>query len=204
MPAGEWPDHLLGHPGVRVRVLAERVQLLLAAPAVAAGDRERHDHAVADLQVVHLRPDLDHLAHELVAQDVALLHRRDEAVVEVEVGAADRRRGDLDDGVAAVQDLRVRHVLDLDGALALPADRPHRAPPRDPAGDGAVELARCVVGCRPRPRRPTAPRFARPAGRGRRLVEGSNGTGAPAAGPGGASGGCWRPTARPRRSPSPA
>ena len=30
-----------------------------------------HDDAVADLEVVHAVPDLDHLAHELVAQDVA-------------------------------------------------------------------------------------------------------------------------------------
>ena len=61
---------------------------------------------------LHVRPDLDDLAHELVAEDVALLHRRDEAVVEVQVGAADRRRGDLHDGVAPVQDLRVGHLLD--------------------------------------------------------------------------------------------
>ena len=37
-------------------------------------------------------PDLDDFAHELVAEDVALLHRRHEAVVEVQVRAADRRR----------------------------------------------------------------------------------------------------------------
>jgi hypothetical protein len=37
---------------------------------------------------------LDDLAHELVAEDVAALHRRDEAVVEVQVRAADRRAGD--------------------------------------------------------------------------------------------------------------
>ena len=36
--------------------------------------------------------DLDDLAHELVAEDVAALHGRDEAVVEVQVGAADRGR----------------------------------------------------------------------------------------------------------------
>ena len=30
-----------------------------------------HDHAVADLEVSHLAADLDHLAHRLVAEDVA-------------------------------------------------------------------------------------------------------------------------------------
>lgn len=38
--------------------------------------RERDDDAVADLQVPHTGPGLHHLAHELVAEDVALAHRR--------------------------------------------------------------------------------------------------------------------------------
>src|SRR5688572_32496129 len=54
----------------------------------------------------------DDLAHELVAEDVALEHRRDEAVVEVQVGAADRGRGDTHDGVARVDDLGIRNFLD--------------------------------------------------------------------------------------------
>ena len=90
MPGRRVAPQLLGHPRVGVGVLAQRVQLLLAEAAVAAGDGERHDDAVADLQVLDRRPDLDDLAHELVAEDVALLHRRDEAVVEVQIGAADR------------------------------------------------------------------------------------------------------------------
>src|SRR3712207_8178520 len=39
-------------------------------------------------------------AHELVAEDVALHDRRHVAVVEVQVGAADRGRGDLHDRVS--------------------------------------------------------------------------------------------------------
>ena len=39
--------------------------------------------------VLHLRADLDDLAHELVAEDVARLHRRDVAVV---AGAGPTRR----------------------------------------------------------------------------------------------------------------
>jgi hypothetical protein len=45
-------------------------------------------------EVLDAAAGLDDLAHELVAEDVALLHRRDVAVVEVQVRAADRRRGD--------------------------------------------------------------------------------------------------------------
>ena len=81
---------LLRHPRVRVRVVAQRPELLLAEEAAAARDRERHDDAVADLQLGVLLADLDDFAHELVAEDVARLHRRDEAVVEMEIGAADR------------------------------------------------------------------------------------------------------------------
>ena len=42
------------------------------------------------------------------------LHRRDEAVVEVEVGAADRGRGHADDRVARIEDRRIRDRLDAD------------------------------------------------------------------------------------------
>ena len=131
------PHHRLRQGGVRVGVLAQRPHVVLAVPAVAAGDRERHHHAVADLEVLDAAPDLHHLAHELVAEDVALLHGRHEAVVEVQVRAADRGRGDADDRVAPVQDLRVRDVAHLDLLLAHPAGRLHDRPlyvrPPEPA-----------------------------------------------------------------------
>src|SRR5262249_5596098 len=76
--------------------------------------------AVADLQVLDRAAELHDLAHELVAEDVAALHRRHEAVVEVEIRAADRRRGDPHDRVARVEDPRVRDLLDADLALAHP------------------------------------------------------------------------------------
>ena len=104
-PRCRMPQCLLGQGGVRIRVLAERPVVVPALPAVAAGNRERHDDAVADLEVLDRAPDLHHLAHELVAEDVALLHWLDEAVVEVQVRAADRGGGDADDRVALIQDL---------------------------------------------------------------------------------------------------
>ena len=69
--------------------------------------------ADACFQVLDALACLDHLAHELVAEDVALLHGRHVAVVQVEVGAADRGRADLHDRVAVVQDLGVGDLLDL-------------------------------------------------------------------------------------------
>src|SRR3954454_2438470 len=104
--------------------------------AVAAGDRERHHHAVADLQLLHIAADLDNLAHEFMAQDVTLFHRRDEAVIQVQVGPADRRGGDPDDRVVRVQDLGIGHLLYPDIVLAHPASGSHDvAPPYDPDCD---------------------------------------------------------------------
>jgi hypothetical protein len=117
--------HLLGDPGVGVRVVAEREELVLAEPAAPARDAEGHDDLVADGEVLHVGAQLHHLAHELVAEDVALLHGGDEAVVEMEVRAADRRRGDLQDRVPGVEDFRVRDVFDRDLVHAVPADRFH-------------------------------------------------------------------------------
>ena len=74
---------LLGHPGIRVRVVAGRPQLPVAEEAAAAGDRERDDDPIADFQLVVVASDVDDFAHELMAEDVAALHGRNEAVEQV-------------------------------------------------------------------------------------------------------------------------
>ncbi len=79
---------------------------------------------------VDLRPRLDDPAHELVAEDVAGQHAGNDAVVEVEVGAADRRRGDLDDGVARVHDLGIGYGVDADVVLAVPGECAHGLAPQ--------------------------------------------------------------------------
>lgn len=126
-PGGGMAEHLLRDAGVGVGVLAARVQLRATGPAGAAGDGEGHDDPVADAQcaVADAGADLDDLAHELVAHDVVLLHGGDVAVEQMEVGAADRRRGDLHDGVATVEDRRVRYLLHLDRVASRPAVRLH-------------------------------------------------------------------------------
>ena len=75
------PHQLLRHPRIRIRVVAQRPLLPPAMRAAAAGNRERHHHAVADAQSPHRRPHLDHLAHELVAQNVTFLHRRHVSII---------------------------------------------------------------------------------------------------------------------------
>src|SRR5687768_18141296 len=55
-------------PRVGVAVVAQRVELLPAVPAGAAGDEGVDDHPLADLALPHTRADLDDLTHELVAR----------------------------------------------------------------------------------------------------------------------------------------
>ena len=153
------PHHLLGQPGVRVGVLAQRAQLSCRhcqqlPQAIGKGTTTRSP----TFRFLTAAPDLDDLAHELVAEDVALLHRRHEAVVEVQVGAADRGRGDLDDRVALVEDLRVGNVAHLDRS-ACPSSRspssPHlRAP--------APATARCFEQPWPAPSRLPSERTTSP------------------------------------------
>src|SRR6185312_6849183 len=94
-------------------VLAERVRLGFAGATRTARDRKWHDDAVADGEVLHGGTDLDHLAHELVAHDVARFHHGEKSVVEMKVGAADRGGRDLHDAVLMIEDRRVRYLADL-------------------------------------------------------------------------------------------
>ena len=118
---GRMAHRLDRHLGIGVGAIAAGEQALLAEPALAAADRERDDDAVADLEIGHLGAELDHLAHILMAQDVAALHRRLIAVEKVEIGAADRAGRDLDDRVARMFNFWVRNGVHADVALSMPA-----------------------------------------------------------------------------------
>jgi hypothetical protein len=86
-----------------------------------AANGEGHHDPVTNLEVCDLGSQLDHLAHVLMAEDVAALHGRLIAVKKMEVRAADGTRGDLDDGVAGMLDLRIRNRVNLDVAFSVPA-----------------------------------------------------------------------------------
>ncbi len=85
---------------VAIGGLADREIARHALLALAAGHLERDDHTVPDLQLPAVAADLHHLAHGLVAEHVTGFHFRHEAAHEVQVRAADRTAGDLDDDVA--------------------------------------------------------------------------------------------------------
>jgi len=76
---------LAGRVGVRVGDVTQGEHLLPAEEARAAGDRERDDHAIAAAERLDVAPDLHHFAHRLVTDDIAFLHGRHEAAVEMEI-----------------------------------------------------------------------------------------------------------------------
>lgn len=75
---------------------------------------------VGNLELGVVVADLHHLAHGLVADDVAFLHFRDDAVKDVQIRAADGAGGDLDDGVTWILDFGIRNRLVAHIALAVP------------------------------------------------------------------------------------
>jgi hypothetical protein len=108
-------EHCFAEVRLRVRILAAAPQLSTAEKALAAAHKKWNRHAVADLHFVSVDARAEFLddAHRLVAEDIAGLHKRDEAVDQVQVGAADTRRGYANDGVARVNDFWIGDVFDL-------------------------------------------------------------------------------------------
>jgi hypothetical protein len=95
------------------------------------GNREWHHDAVTDFQLaVYPRANLDHFAHRLVADHIAALHLRNDAVEDVEVGAAYGAGRHLDDGVARMLDFRVGDRFAADVVLAVPDEGFHSITPQ--------------------------------------------------------------------------
>jgi hypothetical protein len=94
-----------------LRRLALRVEAAVAHEATAAGDVERDDDAVARLHVLDSRAHFLDDAHRLVAEDVAGLEERPHHLVQMKVGPADAARGDADDCIRRLLELRVGDAL---------------------------------------------------------------------------------------------
>jgi hypothetical protein len=73
------------HRRVAIGSLAHRIIAELALATFAAIDVERNDDPVAFPKLSMSRPGLDHLAHKLVSEDVAALHRRHQAIHQMKV-----------------------------------------------------------------------------------------------------------------------
>jgi hypothetical protein len=119
------PPELSSHLGIGIGPLAAGKVAALTEEALTAGDGERHDHAIALAQFGVFRADLDHLAHRLMAEHIAALHRGNHTIIKMEVGTADCASGHPDDGVARMLNCRVGHSLAANVALAVPSECLH-------------------------------------------------------------------------------
>ena len=81
------------------------------------------------LQILDSAADLDDLTHIFVAEDIAWLHGRNVAIIQMQIGAADRRCRDLDDGITRVEDFWIGHRGDPHIVLAVPAEGFHHLSP---------------------------------------------------------------------------
>src|SRR6266700_718980 len=122
----------LRHPGVWVRVVAERPQLPLTEKTLATGNGKRHHDPVAGAEVRHGAANLNHLTHAFVSEDVPFVHGGNIPIVEMHIRAANSAQCDLDDGVPWIEDLRLRYRFNTDIAFAIPADCFHLASPPIP------------------------------------------------------------------------
>jgi hypothetical protein len=111
-----------------IGVLARRIQALAAEEAVAARNREWHDHTIAHAEVAHPGPSRFNDPHEFMAKDVAVLHARHLAAIQMQVRSADRRRGYAQDDVVGLDQGRVGHVFDADIECAVVGKRLHASP----------------------------------------------------------------------------
>ena len=113
------------HRGVAVGSLAHGIIAELALAALAAIDVERNNNPVALPELVVGRSRLNHLAHKLVPEDVATLHRGHEAIHQVKVRTADRAARHLDDDVSTILDFRIGDAIAANIVRAVPAERLH-------------------------------------------------------------------------------
>src|SRR5581483_11989492 len=109
-----------------LRGFALRVELPIAHPATSAGDPERHDNAIAGLDLRHLAADFLDNAHRFVTDDVALFQKRSQYAVKMQIRTADRGGGDAHDRVGGMLDFRIRNIVDAKIFLAVERDCFHR------------------------------------------------------------------------------
>ena len=122
LAAAQVPEVLAVAEGALVDALREPAPP--AEIAVAAGGEEGGHHPVASSEAAHLGPHLLDHAGELVADHCTGVDRS-VAVVDVQVRAADRAQGHLEQDVRRCLEARLGDVLDLKVAHIPERHRPH-------------------------------------------------------------------------------
>jgi len=110
----------------RIDVVAVAVQLAVAEEARAAEDVEWHQYTVARLERLDRRADLFDDADEFMAEGVADAGVGHQAVVQVQVRAADAGAYHADDGVARVFDHGIRFLRHPDPVRSTKVSCQHK------------------------------------------------------------------------------
>src|SRR5882757_6624455 len=125
---GGTPPQLLRHPGIRIRIFAQRELLRLAEKATPASDGKGIYDTVTHLQIFNAGTELNDLSHELVAEDIALHHGGNVTVIDMQIRAADGRGADTNDCIARIENLRIWHIFDPQVCRAVPTVGFHDIP----------------------------------------------------------------------------
>src|SRR5690606_28039710 len=100
-----------GLGAVRVGAIALGVIAGPAVGAVATGNGGGDDHPVAHLQVAHIGAQGFDDADALVPEDSAWAHTADAATDKMQVGTADGRGGQADNGIGGLMQYRIRYLF---------------------------------------------------------------------------------------------
>jgi hypothetical protein len=73
------------HPGVWVRVVAQRPQLSLTETTLATGYSKGYYDPVTGAQVMHGTANLNYLPHAFVSQDISCVHGGNIPIVEMDI-----------------------------------------------------------------------------------------------------------------------
>jgi hypothetical protein len=80
--------------------------------AVSAGDDKRDNHPVAFADRGDLGTRFHHFPHKFMAENIAMVRAGDLSAVKMQIGTADRRRGDAQNNIVRRLKSRVRHGVD--------------------------------------------------------------------------------------------
>src|SRR5262249_19241873 len=117
------------HPGVWIRVVAERMQIPFAEKTSPTGDAEWNYNPVTLYEIFDLGPGLNNLAHKFVTEDVTFLHRGNVPIIQMKIGTADRGETHPNDRVVGIDNLRLRYIRDFDLVFTRPNNGTHSKPP---------------------------------------------------------------------------
>src|SRR5436305_1909580 len=105
------PQQRLLQLHIGIRIITERVEVMLAVPAGTTCDDRRDNHTVALLYLPHLATDLHNASYKLVTDHISWAHGWYVSVDEMEIGATGRRHHYLQDSVVWSHYFGVRHRL---------------------------------------------------------------------------------------------